>query len=193
MPEAGDRRRFFRINDEVDLYFRKIAEQEALETSHIDENVLTGAALPQIMAAVEREMSSLLKRVEAAQPEAAQYLKLLNYKVDMLAQCLLQQNDLAREKNSCHVNLSASGLAFGSEQALNEGDFLELKILLPASRALVTTCCRVVQCRQNPAKEQRYPYVVSVDYMNMKEEDREILIKHVITRQLAQIRQQKAG
>jgi hypothetical protein len=193
MSETGDRRRFFRINDEVDLYFRKIAEQEAQEVSHIDENVLTGSALPQIMAAVDQEMDGLLKRVAAAQPEAAQYLKLLNYKIDMLVQCLLHQDDLAKEKNSCYVNLSASGLAFGSEQALNEGDFLELKILLPASRALVTTCCRVVQCRLNPSKEQRYPYVVSVDYMNMKEEDREILIKHVIKRQLAQLREHKAG
>lgn len=192
MPEAGDRRRFFRINDEVDLYYRKIAQQESEEVSHIDENVLTGEALPQIMAAVEQEMHGLLKRLETAQPEVAQFLKLLNYKVDMLAECLLHQNDLVREKNSYHVNLSASGLAFGSEQALNEGDFLELKILLPASRALVTTCCRVVQCRQNPSPEQRYPYVVSVDYMNMKEEDREILIKHVIKRQLAQLREQKA-
>jgi hypothetical protein len=192
MPEAGDRRRFFRINDEVDLYYRKIARQEASELSHINENVLTGDALPQIMEAAEQEMNGLLKRIEAAQPEVAQYLKLLNYKVDMLAECWLQQNDLIREKSSCYVNLSASGLAFGSEQPMNEGDFLELKILLPASRALVTTCCRVIQCRQNPSREQSYPYVVSVDYMNMKEEDRELLIKHVIKRQLAQIREQKA-
>lgn len=192
MPEAGDRRRFFRINDEVDLYYRKIAQQEACEASHIDENVLTGDALPQIMEAVEQEMNGILKRIETAQPEVAQYLKLLDYKIDMLAECLLHQNDLVREKNSYHVNLSASGLAFGSEQVLDEGDFLELKILLPASRALVTTCCRVIQCRQNPSHESRYPYVVSVDYMNMKEEDRELLIKHVIKRQLAQLREQKA-
>ncbi|EIC28722.1 MULTISPECIES: PilZ domain-containing protein [Methylomicrobium] len=192
MPEAGDRRRFFRINDEVDLYFRKIVAQEAREDSYIDENVLTSAALPQIMAAVEREMDSLMARIEAARPETAEYLKLLNYKVDILAQCILNQSDLAREKNSYQVSLSASGLAFGSEQALSEGDFLELKILLPASRALVTTCCRVVQCRRNPVKEQRYPYVVSVDYINMKEEDREVLVKHVVKRQLAQIRALKA-
>ncbi|MDD1612437.1 MAG: PilZ domain-containing protein [Methylococcaceae bacterium] len=192
MPETGDRRRFFRINDEVDLYFRKIARQEATGSSHIDENVLTSDALPQIMDAVEQEMNGLLKRIEVAKPDIAEYLKLLNYKVDMLVECLWRQNDLVREKNSYHVNLSASGLAFGSEHSLNQGDYLELKILLPASRALVTTCCRVVQCRQNPAIDQRYPYVVSVDYMNMKEEDRELLIKHVIKRQMAQIREQKA-
>jgi hypothetical protein len=192
MSEAGDRRRFFRINDEVDLYYRKIARQEAGEASHIDENVLTGDALPQLMEAVGQEMNGMLKRIEVAQPDIAQFLKLLNYKVDMLAECMLQQNVLAREKNSYQVNLSASGLAFGSEQALSEGDFLELKILLPASRALVTTCCRVIRCRQNLSYESRYPYVVSVDYMNMKEEDRGLLIKHVIRRQLAQLREQKA-
>lgn len=193
MAEAGDRRRFFRINDEVDLYYRKIARQEATGASHIDENVLTSEALPQIMDAVEQDMSDLLKRIEmTTQPDVARYLKLLNYKVDMLAECLWRQNDLVREKNSCHVNLSASGLAFGSEHALSEGDYLELKILLPASRALVTTCCRVIQCRQNPSTDQRYPYVVSVDYLNMKEDDRELLIKHVIKRQLTQIREHKS-
>jgi hypothetical protein len=191
MPEAGDRRRFFRINDEVDLYYRKIARQEAGEASHIDENVLTGDALPQFMEAVKQEMSGLLKRIESAQPDVSRYLQLLDYKIDALAECLVHQHDLDREKNSYHVNLSASGLAFGSEQAMNEGDFLELKILLPASRALLTTCCRVVHCRQNPSHEPRYPYVVSVDYMNMKEEDRELLIKHVIKRQLAQLREQR--
>ncbi|WP_024299796.1 PilZ domain-containing protein [Methylomicrobium lacus] len=192
MPEAGDRRRFFRINDEVDLYYRKIAGQEAAGVSHIDENVLTGDALPQIMAAVAQEMNGLLKRIETAEPDVAGYLKLLNYKVDMLAEFLSRQHDRAGEKNACHVNLSASGLAFGSELPFNEGDYLEVKILLPASRAQVTTCCRVVQCRQNPENDPRYPYIVSVDYLNMKEEDRELLIKHVIKRQLAQIRGQQA-
>lgn len=191
MLEAGNRRRFFRINDEVDLYYRKIARQEATGDSHIDENVLTSNALPQIMQAMEQEMNGLLKRIETVQPDVAAYLNLLNYKVDMLAECLTRENNLIREKNSYLVNLSASGLAFGSEQALSEGDFLELKILLPASRALVTTCCRVIRCRQNPADDQPYPYVVSVDYMNMKEEDRELLIKHVIKRQMAQLREQK--
>jgi len=192
MPEAEDRRRFFRINDEVDLYYRKIARQEADGASHIDVDVLTSEALPQMLDALEQELTGALKRIDATAPEVAEYLKLLNYKVNILAECLLRQSNRVGENNSYHVNLSASGLAFGSEQALQEGDFLELKILLPASRALVTTCCRVVQCRQNPSHDQRYPYVVSVDYINMKEEDRELLIKHVIKRQMAQIREQKA-
>ncbi|MGR8940083.1 MAG: PilZ domain-containing protein [Gammaproteobacteria bacterium] len=192
MPVTEERRRFFRIDDEVDLYYRKIAQQAACGASHITENVLTTDALPQIMEAVSAELDGLLKRIEKTQPDIANCLKLLNYKLDMLNECVWRQYELVKEKNSYHVNLSASGLAFGSEQAFNEGDYLELKILLPTSRALVTTCCKVIQCRHNPANDQRYPYVVSVDYVNMKEEDRELLIKHVIKRQLAQIREHKA-
>ncbi len=187
MPEAGDKRQFFRINDEVDLYYRKIDCQEAIEVSHIVENVVTSTTYPQITAALEKDMSGLLKRIETTQPDVAEYLKLLDYKANLLAECLLRQSDLLRQKNTCQVNLSASGLAFGSEHALHEGDFLQLRILLLASRTLVTTCCRVIQCRSNPAYDQRYPYVLSVDFLNMKEADRELIIRHVLKRQMAQI------
>lgn len=189
MQEAGDRRQYFRIDDEVDLYYRTIDPQQSPSNSQVTENILTDEALPQIMAATARDMHGLLKHIESTQPDIAAYLQLLNYKVDMLTDCVLRQHGHSSKHPPCQVNLSASGLAFASERELQYGEHLEMRIVLPASRALVTTCARVVQCRSNPDFDPKHPYLVSVVYLNMSEEDREVLIKHVIKRQMAQIRE----
>jgi hypothetical protein len=35
------------------------------------------------------------------------------------------------------------------------------------------------------------PFQIGIDYVNLQEQDREVLIKHVVKRQMQQIREQK--
>ena len=69
--------------------------------------------------------------------------------------------------------------------------YLEIKMLLVHSTVVITTYAKVIHCSKNPDTSSNYHYVIGLDYVNMKESDRDLLSKHVAKKQLQQIRQQK--
>jgi c-di-GMP-binding flagellar brake protein YcgR len=191
-PVRGeDRRRFFRIDDEVNLTYRKVEEQEVSDPSYVSDDFLSNSVLAAGMDALNQEAQLILRRLEKANSDVADYLKLMDDKIDLIARSvLLQENDFSVD-NTREVNISATGLAFVCQEALNADDFLEIKMLLPSNMAIVVTYGKVVYRKKNHSDNSEYPYVVGLDYVNMKEQDRELLIKHVVKRQMQQIRGDK--
>ncbi len=191
-PVRGeDRRRFFRIDDEVNLTYKKVDSQQVSEISHVEDNILGNFSLAAAMDALSQESQLILRRLEKNDSDIADYLKLMDDKIELIARAvLLQETDFSAE-NTREVNISATGLAFACQEALNAGDFLEIKMLLTSSMAIVITYGKVIYRKMNHADDKEYPYIVGLDYVNMKEQDRELIIKHVVKRQMQQIRGQK--
>jgi hypothetical protein len=191
MVKVEERRRFFRIDDEVNLVYKKIDEKAAIEPSYISDHILSNCSLSAAIEMMSQESALLLSRLERNQPDVVDYLRLVDNKIDLLVQAIMMQGSQVKEKNTRNANLSAAGLAFESEEALNPGEYLEIKMTLVSCMAVIVTYGKVIYCKQNPANDSQFPYVVGVDYINMKEQDRELLIKHVVKRQLQQIRDKK--
>jgi PilZ domain len=191
MVKVEERRRFFRIDDEVNLVYKKIDEKAAAEPSYISDHILNNCSLSAAIEMMSQESASLLNRLERNQPDVVDYLRLLDNKIDLLVQAIMMQGSQVTGKNTRNANLSAAGLAFESEEALNPGEYLEIKMTLVSCMAVIVTYGKVIYCKLNPANDSQFPYVVGVDYINMKEQDRELLIKHVVKRQLQQIRDKK--
>jgi hypothetical protein len=186
-----ERRRFFRVDDEVNLFYQKIDEKMILEPSQLSGNILSNCSLSAALDMVSQDSALLLNRLERNQPDVADYLKLINAKIDLLAQAIMLQSDQFKENDTRNSNLSASGIAFESEQRLEIGDYLEIKMLLVHCVAVIVVYGRVVYCKDIQSDDAQYPYLVGVDYVNMKEQDRELLIKHVVKKQLQQLRCKK--
>ncbi len=191
--KAEDRRGFFRIDDEVNLFYKKIEEKLVTEPHHVSDNVLTSCSLSTALEMVSQESAVLLHRLEKSLPDVADYLRMLESKIDLLAQAVMMQGFQFKENDTRNVNISATGIAFNCEEALKEGDFLEIKMLLVSSMAVIVTYGRVVYCKRSQANDNRFPYFIGVDFINMKDEDREMLIKYVVKKQLQQIRDKKQG
>jgi c-di-GMP-binding flagellar brake protein YcgR len=98
--------------------------------------------------------------------------------------------DLVNEQTR-NVSLSASGVAFECEELISEGEFLEIKLLLTSSMAVIVSYGNVVYSRKNPDTKSDLAYIVGVAFSEMKEQDKELLIKHVVKRQMQQIREHK--
>jgi hypothetical protein len=186
-----ERRRFFRIDDEVNLFYKKIDEKALTECSYISDSVLSNCSLSSALQMVSQESALLMYRLEKNYPDIADYLKMLDTKIDLLAQAVTMQVGDFKENNTRNANISATGIAFDSEEELKEGEFLEIKMLLVNCMAVIVAYGVVVYCKSHQEQDKQYPYLVGVDYVNMKEQDRELLIKHVVKRQLQQIRSQK--
>lgn len=188
--EHPERRRFFRIDDTVNLFYKVVDEQTVSALSHVSDDVLGNSSLAAVLDAISQEARIIGFRLEKKEPEIFEYLKLMDAKINMIAQAVMMQGEQFGEHDSRDVNISASGLAFNADEALEEGQFLEIKMMLTSCMAVIVVYARVIYCMPNEDDPQ-FPYHIGVDYINMKDEDRELLIKHVVKKQMQQIRESK--
>lgn len=191
VTKAEDRRGFFRIDDEVNLFYKRIDATMVNEPHQVSDNILSSCSLSTALEVVSHDSLVLMHRLEKNLPDVADYLRLMEAKIDLLAQAIMMQGFQFKENCTRNVNISATGMAFNCEELLKEGDFLEIKMLLVSSMTLIVTYGRVVYCKDSQPTDIQYPYFVGVDFINMKDEDRELLIKYVIKKQLKQIRDKK--
>ncbi len=185
-----ERRRFFRIEDTVNLYYRVIDEQQLAQLSQVSNDILSTCSLAAALDVFNQEARVIAPRVERSAPEVFEYLKIIDEKIELIAQAVMRQNTDLTERASRNVNLSATGIAFEAEDNLNPGNYLEIKMMLTSCMAVIIAYARVIYCKANEDNPD-FPYFVGVDYINLKDEDREILIKHVVKRQMEQIREKK--
>jgi hypothetical protein len=191
VAKTEDRRRFFRIDDEVNLFYRKIDAKLLNEPHRISDNILNSCSLTTALEMMSQDSLVLMHRLEKNLPDVAEYLKLIDAKINLLAQAITMQGFQFEETETRNVNISATGIAFNCEEALQEGDYLEIKLMLVSSMAVIVTYGRIVYRMNSPSADGQYPYFVGVDFINMKDEDRELLIKYVVKKQLQQIRDKK--
>jgi hypothetical protein len=191
VAKTEDRRGFFRIDDEVNLFYKKIDAKLVNEPHRISDNILNSCSLTTALEMISQDSLVLMHRLEKNLPDMADYLKLIDAKIDLLAQAIMMQGFHFEESDTRNVNISATGMAFNCEEALQEGDHLEIKVMLVSSMAVIVTYGRVVYRTNSPSADGQYPYFVGVDFINMKDEDRELLIKYVVKKQLQQIRDKK--
>jgi hypothetical protein len=92
-------------------------------------------------------------------------------------------------KSCQNVNLSAAGLAFQQSEVLEIGQNLAIKLYLPGALAQICVYARVVNCK---AVDAGSDYLIGVDFTHVREEDQELLIKHVVRTQWQQLRESKA-
>ncbi|MDT4328581.1 PilZ domain-containing protein [Methylomonas sp. MED-D] len=186
--EITEKRRYFRVNDTINLLHKVIDKNHVKVLSHVSDDVLSNCSLASALEVLNQEARLLAPRLERRDPDLFEYLKLLDTKINLIAQVLTSQSEQFSEHDTREVSLSATGLAFSNETPVSEGEVLELRMLLTSCMAVIVAYARVVHCKDISADNPERPYAVCVEYINMKEDDRELLIKHVVKKQLQQLR-----
>ncbi len=189
--KPSDRRRFFRVQDHIALKFRQVLPAELEELiSNLSSQETTRLSLPGTFAATSRRMEHLLRKIKETQPDLATYLKSLNEKLDIIARALFMENSDLADVSPCEVDLSASGVAFRSEVYLKPGGNIELKLLIFPSLIHITTIGVVIRSERSGEPSER-PYDVAVDFDFIREKDRELIIQHVLRKEVSDLRKEQ--
>lgn len=182
---AGNRRRFFRIDDRVRLSYHRRDFSEGLETLHTD-HIVHPAALQ--LQQLDLELNTLLNTLWQDHPVAAQAIGLINRKIHLISSEIElnpgpHKPDDSREID---VNISGCGLAFNCSDMFGIGDLLELQITLLPSEATLYMLSRVsgFECNQNGIP---LPHRVRTEFIGQDSEAHEALIQHLVQRQSALI------
>lgn len=192
-PLADDKRHYFRVTDSINLSYRLIDELQTKQSIQTTASLLDNCSLTSALGLIAEESAVIHQKLEKLHSDFADYLKLLDIKIDLIAQAViaLSDNEEITENKTRNANISVSGIGFECEEKLKIGQFLEIKMLLVHSTSVLVTYARVEHCIKNTHSSADYPYFVGVDYVNMKETNHDFLSKHVAKKQLQQIREQK--
>jgi hypothetical protein len=189
---SENRRRFFRIDDAVRLSYRALdADEVADQVARLAEGLGGSFALMASLSAVTHRMSVSLRRIEQRSGDVAAYLRALDQKIETVARALLLQDPSLPAMSEAPVNLSAGGLAIVTGQCLPVGTPLEIRLLLLPTLAGILAFGAVVECTEPPPGEGHPPgsRLMRVDFTHIRDEDRDLLIGHMLRRQGERLRE----
>jgi hypothetical protein len=159
-----NRRLAFRIYEQVNLFYQKIEPDQILEPPEDCDKIL----------------------VSFKQTRARRHL------VDKHTSQTRQMSSLplseSNTNDTLNVNLSSTGIAFTTKDALVPNDYLALRILLLANMTSISTCCKVIYCKpSNPFEDNQYPFLVGGEFINLTTADSQLLTAHLQKRKKQQI------
>lgn len=182
---ARDRRQFFRIDDTVRMQIQPLTtEQLTAGVANLERGFDGNFTVMSSLAAVTAQMATSMRRIESRDPDVAAYLKALDQKMEILGRAFLAQESELVSSEDQTVNLSAGGVCIPADEPMPEGQALEIRMLLYPSFTGLLSFGEVVGClTMDPSENEGYAHLLRVEFVHMREQDREILIRHVLRRQ----------
>jgi len=189
--EGSERRRYFRIDDDIVLSYQRVAADQVPSHHAFGDAEPDVFSLASHLELLSAESATLLRRIERDDPTLGDYLRFLEQKIDLIAHALLANEEEFRLQPAQRVNLSAAGLSFWCGDNLATGTVLELKLILPPTLIGIRAYGRVVYCRYRGSEAPAYQ--VGVDFIELRDQDRDLLIRHIIKKQSQQLREHRQG
>ncbi len=180
-----ERRRFFRIDDEVAISFHLLDDDYGGEDS--DDAAEIHDKQQEFHVSLEVQIRQAMVDVRAQYPKLAPLLDLMNQKINLLhaSEALVDEAPVLKK-----ANLSACGVAFTWQEALPINQQVMVNIYLQPNHELVRSQAHVAGVGNNPDYPalSEEPYVIRLDFDDMHHAYQEVLIQHVVQRQGHQLR-----
>lgn len=160
-------------NNDVQALFNNNAPHKLLEDLHD----------------IDSQLPQSLHNTVDGNAELATYLRTQNRKIELLANALASVLD----KDDCQeqaITLSEGGLAFNSQNALEEGSYLAIRLRLSSDALVLCSYAKVMQCLSQ--SDGQWAYTVAVEFIDLADDMRDTLAKHNIRIQQERVRQAKA-
>ena len=181
----AEKRRYFRIDDTVNLSFRVLkpcAPELKLSTDIIDDS--------EMLEMVDAELDTLTNSLWDADPKFARAIGLLNQKVNLLAahnrpsiEELMAQYD--HQYPGIDVNISATGMAFHCDVKLEVGARLDMLLFLKPSVSGITLTGTVLSTEVVDSDGQP-SYNTCVEF-DIEAKEKEQLVQHIVRKQVETI------
>ena len=189
-----DRREYFRVNDSVRVSIRPVSEEQ-LDTlrQRMQQNFADGFTVMSSLIGISAEMAVSMRRIENSDPDVAAYLKALDRKIDVLGRAFISQESELLEEPAHPVNLSGGGMGILLNDCYQPGQVLEIKMLLFPSFTGVLMYGTVIDCEpiDERDRDSGYSYRMRLAFTHMREQDRDLLIRHVLRCQSNELRRKE--
>jgi len=169
--EKTERREYFRIKDVLQVAVKKLPQFSVLPSSRV---VGYSASIS----------SDIVVAPDTVDPFIVRQFQAIHQKLDAILEylCLDKLGFVNMEYQE--VDISAGGMRFSSPEDFKEGDIAEIKIVLPTAPPIYLICYGLVKRCTNCAERNE----IAVEFTNMSEDIRSLIMKYVLQRQRQDIR-----
>lgn len=189
---AVDRREFFRINDRMVVSVHPITavQADAVGQEIIDSST-DSPSLSQQLLSMQKSFNILTDHIGHTDREVARALRLLDDKLNLLAQSVQQLHTPIDLQAAIDVNLSVGGLALTVDRCFEPRSTLEVKMQLLPSGLPIHAVTKVIACQPESDTATSDRYYLRMAFIHMNDADRDILAKHILSRQAEELRSNK--
>jgi hypothetical protein len=181
--DADDRREYYRIEDSIALEFRPLKQGETADESGADSGSQLFGLLSELHL-MDFESQHLLRHIHERDRTLANYLKVINKRIDLLGQALAQS--LLRDIGPARqVTLSEGGLGFISDQPIEIGTQLAIKmVLMPQALGLLLSAIVIHNQVRDDGRHD-----IGTEFDALTDAQRQLLARHILQKQAQQRRQ----
>ena len=184
MSEFVEKRRYFRVEDRLEMAFKTLTDDSP-------EEPLVGKVteFSRNFAELENQIQHLCQALAKKHPPVGELGFLLNKKMNLIKQCTPAEagsGSLPMAEQA--VSLSACGIAFYAEDSVDIGSRLLLRLKLQPAGNEISVMAYVIASELREDVDDGYPHLLRADFTRIDEEVQELLIQHVMSVQAGHLR-----
>jgi hypothetical protein len=188
MTQGHERRSFFRIHDRLIVEFRQITPEDFTKLKNVIQYNST-----QIIDKIMETHLLADRELKGENEEIFAYSRMMNKKLDMIIELLSKSlyGEIYQSVQT-EINLSGAGVQFESHIVLKEGDYTELKIVVPIfPYPKITALCQVVRTESVQGSSTANNFRIAMEFLVINEKDRDLLINYIFEKEREYLRQKK--
>lgn len=182
-----DDREAFRIDDVMELHYRKAEPAELTDPVFDDNEFGNQINILSQFARIDHESANTLHHISERQAEVADYLRIINQKMIMLAKSIVDQDPTVNLDVEQEVNVSELGLAFYTDHPYEKDDMLRLQMVLRPHYHSLNCFAHVVKIKpvleSDSDYDEKRPYFIAIEFKMMSPMDQQILARHIFQKQ----------
>lgn len=181
--DVDDRREYYRIEDAIALEFSPLSPSQVLSAEPLHDDSPLFNLLSDLHLA-DFESQHLVRHITERDRTLANYLKVINKRIDLLGQALAQNllKDIGEPRR---VSISEGGVSFTHGEAIATGTQLALRmVLMPQALGLLLRA-KVVHCSLRAEGE----YEIGTEFEALTDAQRQLLARHILQKQALERRQ----
>jgi hypothetical protein len=185
--QEDEKREFFRIHDRLLIEYKQISVEDFAK---LKDFILHNST--QIIDKINEAYFTEEKEPGGRNDQAYAYMQVINKKLDTIIEYLykLQCGETYHDLQT-DVNISGVGLQFASDIPLQEGVYVELKVVIPVfPYPKITSLCEVMRT-QGLTSDAPGRFRIAMKFLVINEKDRDILINYIFIKEREYLRQKK--
>ena len=196
-PLGQERRKYYRIDDDVVMSYCILGDKEPERTCEaLIHDPFSPFSLVSQLKEKTDSFRAILSRIEKENQDLANYLKLIDEKIEKIAQLFVLEKTDFKDSFTQTVSISAGGIGFETTDKFEIDNWIELKIMFCSSLLGIHTFGKIVRVEEINEKNQSSEptcYFIGVEFEKIRDVDRDFLISHILKKQSLMIRSARLG
>jgi hypothetical protein len=184
----NDKREYFRVDDMAFLSYRIVSWVEVRASQKPGSSVpISNLTFKANLDRLSRELQPLHNVIKLSNSNVAQYLSVLDKKINLLTEYLIDDNETDISVEPQEVNIGGGGLSFVAGKAVAVGTMLELTMKLLPEDTIIHSYAKVITNSQvnSVQGKENTRHKVGVKFEFMDEDVRDLITRHVLIREQA--------